>query len=199
MKVNRVQKVTQQKLSYDSSESIVWKPIIGRNYKKKRVQSNDHNLSKPPQNKTKSSTNQTVSPLKYSTCNDGFMKLYNRTESESPTSSRHQSTNRGWSRTEALRKICPHSRCKIGTHCGGSLEMKVKATGKRILRRRKSSKKSLEHFPTPKWVCFLKILFSSGLACKYAGIFLLLVIVIDYRVKLVLLHIWQNEPLNFFS
>ncbi|XP_038112968.1 P protein isoform X3 [Culex quinquefasciatus] len=54
--------------------------------------------------------------------------------------------------SQALRKICPHSRCKIGTHCGGSLEMKVKATGKRILRRRKSSKKSLEHFPTPNQV-----------------------------------------------
>lgn len=51
MKVYRVQKVTQQKLSYDSSESIVWKPIIGRNYNNKKVQSNDHNHSKPPQTK----------------------------------------------------------------------------------------------------------------------------------------------------
>lgn len=54
MKVYRVQKVTQQKLSYDSSESIVWKPIIRRNYNKKKVQSNDHNHSKPPQTKQNS-------------------------------------------------------------------------------------------------------------------------------------------------
>ncbi|XP_055643954.1 P protein isoform X2 [Toxorhynchites rutilus septentrionalis] len=56
-----------------------------------------------------------------------------------------------WKKT--IRKCFPKNRCKIGsTHCSGSLEMKVKATGKRILRRRKSSKKSLDKFPTPNQV-----------------------------------------------
>ncbi|XP_058453914.1 P protein isoform X1 [Malaya genurostris] len=53
---------------------------------------------------------------------------------------------------KAIRKFLPNNRSKIGTHCGSSLEMKVKATGKRILRRRKSSKKSLDRFPTPNQV-----------------------------------------------